>query len=79
MPCIQDSEKFLSDIKITCLERPGNSSYLNPIEKLWAVCKGMLRKLDSITKEKTLCAVIRVWFHDPKIKETRKKTCGFNI
>jgi hypothetical protein len=40
------------------------------MENLWAVCKDKLIKVDSITEEKTICAVIRTWFHDPKIKET---------
>lgn len=28
-----------------------------------------LRKLDCTTKEKSICAVIKVWFHDEEIKK----------
>jgi transposase len=71
-------KKFLSDFKITRLEWPGNSSDLNPIENLRAVCKDRKGKVDCITKEKAICAVIRMLFRDPKIKESCKKTCGLN-
>jgi transposase len=66
-------KKFLSDNKITCLEWPGNSLGLNPIENLWAICKDRLKKLDCTTDEKIICAVIKVWVHDTEIKETCKK------
>jgi transposase len=73
MPCIQENKEILSHIKITCLERPGNSPDLNPVANLWALCKDRFRKVDCITEEKTISAVIKVWFHEPKIKETFKK------
>jgi transposase len=71
MPYIQESEE-LFDIKINCTEWPVNSPDLKSIENLWAICKDRLRKLSCIAKEKLICAVIRVWFYDPKLKKCKK-------
>lgn len=60
---------FFRENNIYCLEWPGNSPDINPIENLWAIVKKRLRKLDCTTKEKMICAVITVWFHDDEIKK----------
>lgn len=61
-------QRFFKKERITCLQWPGNSPDINPIENLWAICKARLRKLDCSTKEKMICSVIQVWFHDAEIK-----------
>lgn len=64
---------FMSQRDIQCLDWPGNSPDLNPIENLWGIVKKRLRKMDCTTKEKMICAVIKVWFHDQEIREICKK------
>lgn len=56
-----------------CLDWPGDSPDLNTIENLWGIEKKWLRKVDRGTKEQILCGVIKVWFHDEKVKEICKK------
>jgi hypothetical protein len=65
-------KKILTGNKISCLDWTRKSPDCNPIQNLWAICKDRWNKVDCTTKEKIMCAVIRVWFHDPKIKETYK-------
>ena len=57
-------KNFMVQNGIQCLDWPGNSSDLNPIENLWAIVKNRMRKMDCTTKEKMISAVIQVWFHD---------------
>lgn len=58
--------------EVIVLEWPGNSPDINPVENLWAIIKKILRKLDCTTKEKMICAVIKVWFHDEEMKKILK-------
>lgn len=65
--------KYFKDKKISCLEWPGNSLDLNPIENLQAIVKARLRKIDCTTKTKLIEAVIHTWFRDQQISENCKK------
>jgi transposase len=73
-PCHKSKimEKFFKENGIKCLEWPGNSPDLNPIENLWAICKNRVRKMDCTTKTKMIEAVIKVWFNDDKINDNCK-------
>lgn len=65
--------QYFTEKKIRCLEWPGNSPDLNPIENLWAILKARLRKIDCTTKTKLIEAVIQLWFRDTQISENCKK------
>lgn len=65
--------KYFKDKKISCLQWPGNSPDLNPIENLWAIVKARLRKIDCTTKTKLIEAVIGIWFRDQQITESCQK------
>ena len=65
-------KNFVVQNGIQCLDCPGHSPDLNPIENLCAIVKNRMRKIDCITKEKMICAVIQVWFHNSKISEICK-------
>lgn len=60
---------YLTQQKVRCLDWPGNSPDLNPIENLWAICKAKVRKTDCTTVKKMVEAVIEVWFRDPEINQ----------
>jgi hypothetical protein len=40
---------FFKDQKFTLMDWPGNSPDLNPIENLWLIMKGKLKKKDNIS------------------------------
>lgn len=64
---------FFNQNNITCLQWPGNSPDINPIENLWSIIKARLRNRDCTVKEKLICAVIQVWYHDPEIQAMCQK------
>ena len=53
--------------------RLSNSPDLNPIENLWSIVKARLRTRDCTTKEKMICAVVQIWYHDAEIQEMCSK------
>lgn len=61
-------QKFFRDNNVNCLRWPGNSPDVNPIENLWSICKAKLRDKDCTTKEKLICSIIQVWYHDPNLQ-----------
>lgn len=64
--------KYFKDKTISCLEWPGNSPDLNPMENLWAIVKARLRKMDCTTITKLVEAVNRIWCRDQQISENCK-------
>lgn len=61
-------KKFFADKGIQCLDWPGNSPDINPIENLWSICKTRLRTMDCTTKTKLIESVIAVWYREEKIQ-----------
>lgn len=60
-------KKFFADKGIQCLDWPGNSPDINPIENLWSICKTRLRTMDCTTKTKLIESVIAVWYRDENV------------
>jgi transposase len=58
---------FLKERKISVMDWPGNSPDLNPIENLWAIMKGKLKKDHTITSLPLLIKAIKMmWVALPK-------------
>ena len=53
--------EFLKKNKISVLEWPGNSPYLNPIENLWTIMKGKAAYKQPSSAEKLRQAIKDVW------------------
>lgn len=68
-PCLASKmvKKFFADKGIQCLDWPGNSPDINPIENLWSICKTRLRTMDCTTKTKLIESVIAVWYRDENV------------
>lgn len=60
---------FFRQNGLKTLDWPGNSPDLNPIENLWSICKGRLRKMDCTTKDKMISALLKIWFRDENFKK----------
>ena len=62
-------QTFFAQTGVTLLDWPGNSSYLNPIENLWAIIKSKLSKYDCSTKISLIEVIIWIWYHDEELKK----------
>lgn len=67
------TKTFFINEKLTVMDWPGNSPDLNPIENLWGILKARICNLNCTTKIKMIESVIRLWFHDPEVKDMCKK------
>ena len=74
-PCHRSkkSSEHLRSNGVRVLDWPGNSPDLAPIETLWAILKNRLRKEDISTRQKLISTVIKLWYHDERIKESCSK------
>lgn len=74
-PCHRSkkSSGHLQSKGVPVLDWPGNSPDLAPIETLWAIVKNRLRKEDVSSKQKLISNVIKLWYHDERIKESCTK------
>jgi transposase len=58
---------FLKEKKISVMDWPGNSPDLNPIENLWSIIKGKLKKNENMTSLPLLIKAIKVtWVTLPR-------------
>ena len=58
---------FLKEANIPVMDWPGNSPDLNPIENLWAIMKGKLKKNKNITSLPLLIRAIKeLWVTLPR-------------
>jgi transposase len=62
------AKKFIRVNKIIMPDWPGNSPDMNPIENLWSMLKKRLGKMECSTEERMVTKVIKVWFHDSRVK-----------
>jgi len=58
---IWNSQNDFQEAKLNVIDWPGNSPYLNPIEKLWSIRKSRLQKFDCTTMTNLIEAIIQVW------------------
>lgn len=69
-PC-HKSRKVMAcfgEYDVQCLDWPGNSPDLNPIENLWAILKGRMRKMNCTTKEMMITSLLKIWYKDDEVK-----------
>ena len=68
-PCHKSKKvmEFLKGQKFALMDWPGNSPDLNPIENLWAIIKGKIKKKENITSLPLLIKAIKeIWVTLPK-------------
>jgi transposase len=66
-------KNFLKENNIDVMDWPGNSPDLNPIENLWAIMKGKLKKVPNITSMPLLIKAIKMmWVRDLPVDLMKK-------
>ena len=66
-------KNFMSENQTETLKWPGNSSDINRIKNLWAICKNRLLNVDCTSIKKLITVLTHVWYKDTNIMNDCKK------